>query len=83
MHIMVNKGYMWKDNTCVGHKARMNKLLLKKPPGIVSADSASVACKQGTNGPLKAVREKEKEKNIRQIVYKKWTEEGDEHRVRH
>ena len=60
MHIMVNKGYMWKDNTCVGHKACMNKLLLKKPPGIMSADSASFMCKRGTNGTLKAVREKKR-----------------------
>ena len=60
MHIMVNKRYMWKFDTCVGHKALISKLLLKKPPGIMSADSAPVACKQGTNGPLKAVREKKR-----------------------
>ena len=61
MHIMVNKGYMRKDNTCVGHEARINKLLLKKPPGIMSADSASIVCEQGANQPLKAVREREGE----------------------
>ena len=49
---------MRKCDTCVGYKAHINKLLLEKPPGIVSADSASVVCKQGTNWPLKAVREK-------------------------
>ena len=59
MHIMVNKGYMRKCDTCVGHEARINKLLLKKPPGIMSADSASIVCEQGVNEPLKAVRERE------------------------
>ena len=58
---MVNKRYMRKCDTCVGHEARINKLLLKKPPGIMSADSASILCKQGANEPLKAVREKEGE----------------------
>ena len=58
---MVNKMYMRKCDTCVGHEARINKLLLKKPPGIMSADSASILCKQGANEPLKAVREKEGE----------------------
>ena len=43
----------------------------------MSADSASLY------EPLKAIREREeKEINVRQKVYKKWTEEGDEHRVR-
>ena len=46
MHIMVNKRYMRKCDTCVGHKARINKLLLKKPPGIMSAGSASSVCEQ-------------------------------------
>ena len=54
---MVNKRYMRKCDTCVGHEARINKLLLKKPPGIMSADSASIVCEQGANEPLKAVRE--------------------------
>src|SRR3954468_10236243 len=31
--------------------------------------------------PFKAIRGEEKERNIRQTIYKKWTEEGDEHRV--
>ena len=76
MHIMVNKRYTRKCDTCVGHEARINKLLLKKPPGIMSADSASLY------QPLKAIREREeKERNVRQKVYKKWTQEGDEHRV--
>ena len=46
MHIMVNKRYMRKCDTCVGHEARINKLLLKKPPGIMSAGSASSVCEQ-------------------------------------
>ena len=61
MHIMVNKRNMRKYDTCVGHEARINKLLLKKPPGIMSADSASIVCEQGANEPLKAVREKDGE----------------------
>ena len=61
MHIMVNKRYMWKCDTCVGPKARINKLLLKKPPGIMSAGSVSIVCEQCANEPLKAVREKEGE----------------------
>ena len=61
MHIMVNKRYMRKCDTCVGHEARINKLLLEKPPGIMSADSASIVCEQGVNEPLKAVTEREGE----------------------
>ena len=40
---------MWKCDTCVGHKARINKLLLKKPPGIMSAGSASSVCEQSSD----------------------------------
>ena len=58
MHIMVNKRYMRKCDTCVGHEARINKLLLNKPPGIMSADSTSSVCEQSANEPSKAVREK-------------------------
>ena len=61
MHIMVNKRYMRKCDTCVGHEARTNKLLLEKPPGIMSVDSVSIVCEQGANEPLKAVREREGE----------------------
>ena len=43
---MVNERYMRKCDTCVGHKSRINKLLLKKPLGIMSADSTSSVCKQ-------------------------------------
>ena len=52
---------MRKCDTCVGHEARINKLLLKKPPGIMSTDSASSVCEQSANEPSKAVREKEGE----------------------
>ena len=43
MHIMVNKRYMWRLDTCAGHEALIIKLLVKKPPGIMSADSTSIA----------------------------------------
>ena len=58
MHIMVNKRYMRKCDTCVGHEARMNKLLLKKPPDIMSADSASIVCERGAKEPLKGCKRK-------------------------
>ena len=61
MHIMVNKRYMRKCDTCGGHEARVNKLLIKNPPGIMSASSASIVCEQGANEPLKVVREREGE----------------------
>ena len=81
---MVNKRYMQKCDTCVGYKARINKFLLKKPPCIMSADSTSSVCEQSASlyEPLKAIRERGKKRNVRQKIYKKWTEEGDEHRVR-
>ena len=58
MHIMVNKRYMRKCDICVGHEARINKLLLKKPPGIVSADSALIVCERGANEALKGCKRK-------------------------
>ena len=58
MHIMVNKRYMWKFDTCVRHEARINKLLLKKPPGITSARSTSSVCEQGANQPIKGIEKK-------------------------
>ena len=61
MHIMVNKRYMRKCDTCVGHEARINKLLLKKPPGIMSVDSASSVREQCANKISKAVIGKEGE----------------------
>ena len=53
--------YMRKCDTCVGHKARINKLLLKKPPGIMSAGSASSVCEQSFD----------KENFYKQLFYKK------------
>ena len=58
MHIMANKRYMRKCDTCVGHEARINKLLLKKPPGIMSASSTSSVCEQCADQPSKAFTKK-------------------------
>ena len=52
---------MRKFDTCVGHEARINKLLLKKPPGIMSVDSASSVCERCANKLSKAAIEKEGE----------------------
>src|SRR3954471_11688297 len=52
MHIMVKKRCMWKSDACVGCETHINKLLLKKPPGLRSVDSASL------NEPLRARKEK-------------------------
>ena len=43
------------------HEARINKLLLKKPPGIMSADSALSVCERCVNKLSKAAIEKEGE----------------------
>ena len=45
---------MWKFDTCVGHEALIIKLLVKKPPGIMSADSTSVAREHCASRPFKA-----------------------------
>ena len=45
----------------LGMRPCINKLLLKKAPGMMSAESASIVCEQGANEPLKAVREKKGE----------------------
>ena len=55
---MVNKRYMQKYDTCIGHEARMNKLLLKKPPGIMSDRSTSSVCEQCENQPIKGIEKK-------------------------
>ena len=59
MHIMVNKRYMRKYDTCVGHEAPINKLLLKKPLGIVCTHSAAGAIKASVQF-FEVVFEKEK-----------------------
>ena len=51
---------MRKYDTCVGHEARINKLLLKKPPGIMSARSTSSVCEPCANQPIKGIEKKEK-----------------------
>ena len=62
---------MRKCDTCVGHEARINKLLLKKPTGIMSASSTSSVCEQCAGGPPKALdKKREGEKNKRQLKYK-------------
>ena len=61
MHIMVKKRHMRKFDTCGGREARVNKLLLKKPPGLMSASSTSL------EEPFKGYKRKEgKERNVRQ-----------------
>ena len=69
---------MRKFDACVGREARINKLLLKKPPGLMSASGASL------DEPLRAMKEKKwgGEKCKTEKHKKGWTEEGDEHRVR-
>ena len=74
---------MRKFDACVGHEARINKLLLKKPPGLMSASSASL------DEPLRAMKEKnEKDRNVRQKNTKRDgqrketnTESGARHRI--
>ena len=77
MHIMVNKRYMRKYDTCIGHEARMNKLLLKKPPGIMSARSTSSVCEQCANQPIKGIEKKVgRRRGTRDSEnVKRWTEE--------
>ena len=55
---MVKKRYMRKCATCFGHEALINKLLLKKPPGIMSARSTSSVCEQCANQPIKGIEKK-------------------------
>ena len=64
MHIMVNKRYMWKFDTCVGHEALIIKLLVKKPPGIMSADSTSIARERCASRPFKALMNRVEKKKI-------------------
>ena len=52
MHIMVKKRSMQKFDACVGREAHINKLLLKKPPGLMSTSSTSL------EEPLRAIKEK-------------------------
>ena len=62
---------MRKFDACVGREARINKLLLKKPPGLMSASGMSSVCKQCANEPPTASEKgREKERNKRQLKYK-------------
>ena len=72
MHIMVNKRYMRKLDTCAGHEALIIELLEKKPPGIMSADSTSIVCEQCASRPFKAFmnRVERKKRNKRQLKCK-------------
>ena len=84
---MVNKRYMWKLDTCAGHEALIIKLLVKKPPGIMTADSTSIARERCASRPFKALMNRVEKKRgegekCKTEKCKKWTEEGDEHRVR-
>ena len=77
MHIMVNKRYMWRLDTCAGHEAHINKLLVKKPPGIMSARSTSSVCEQSANQPIKGIEKKWEEGGGQETVknIKRWTGE--------
>ena len=72
MHIVVNKRYTWKCDTCAGHKALVIKLIVKKPPGIMSVDSTSIVCKQCASRPFRAFmnRVERKKRNKRQLKCK-------------
>ena len=77
MHIMVNKRYMWKFDTCAGHEALIIKLLVKRRPGIVSADGTSSVCEQSANQPIKGIEKKWEEGGGQETVknIKRWTGE--------
>ena len=49
---------MQKYDTCIGREAHINKLLVKKPPGIMSARSTSSVCEQSANQPIKGIEKK-------------------------
>ena len=55
---MVNKRYMRKYDACIRCEAHINKLLLKKPPSIMSARSTSSVCEQSANQPIKGIEKK-------------------------
>ena len=64
MHIMVNKRYMWRLDICVGHEALIIKLLVKKPPGIMIADSTSIAREHCASRHFKALMNRVEKKKI-------------------
>ncbi len=52
------------------HEAHIYKLLIKKPPGMMSAGGASSMCEECTGKPLRAWEKKgrDKERNARQLM---------------
>src|SRR3954464_14604091 len=62
MHIMAKKRCMRKSDACIGCETHINKLLLKKPPGLRSADSASL------NEPLRARKEKSRRQSKEKCI---------------
>ena len=69
---------MRKCDACVGHEALIIKLLVKKPPGIMSADSTSIARERCTSRPFKAwmnrVEKKKDKQKAAEVKEKKiWT----------
>ena len=71
---------MWRLDTCAGHEALIIKLLVKKPPGIMSARSTSSVCEQCANQPIKGIGKKWEEGGGQETVknIKRWTGEWDE-----
>ena len=68
---------MRKYDTCIGHEAHINKLLVKKPPGIMSARSTSSVCEQSANQPIKGIEKKWEEGGGQETTknIKRWTGE--------
>ena len=49
---------MQKYDTCIAREAHIKKLLVKKPPGIMSARSTTSVCEQSANQPIKGIEKK-------------------------
>ena len=58
---MVHKRFMRKCHTCFGHEARVYKLLINKPPGIMRAGGASIMCGQSRKQAPKGLGERKEE----------------------
>ena len=71
---------MRKYATRIGREAHINKLLVKKPPGIMSARSTSSVCEQCANQPIKGIEKKVgRRRGTRDSEnVKRGTKEGDE-----
>ena len=71
---------MRKFDACVGREARVNKLLLKKPPGLMSASGASL------DEALRAIKEKRGRREMQECKKNGQrketnTESGARHRI--